>query len=263
MSIRESYEKLITSYKKAYPSGKNPSKNIQSEVNEIWDEVRKKKNVVEEVEQLTLKYDSIFKSRTSGIYRFLAMSSNNTQENSTSSSTSTTTTTSIASTTSSITSSLLTFNKQYPKRAQEELIKNLDFVNHNLGGLYKRKAAGMLSEIEEKVMKENEVKKNKIQKELKKKIDEQRRSKQSRERKKLKNNDQQSDKVVQKSGRPPIEDDQPGLLSAIIESAKTGYSAADTQRSSDIYRSIKTLDDLKEALHKQGFVLSCIEVHYT
>ena len=58
---------------------------------------------------------------------------------------------------------------------------------------------------------------------------------------------QQPDVVSHKAGRPPIEDDQPGLLNAIIELAKTGYSAADTQRSSDIYRSIKTLDNLKEA----------------
>ena len=182
MSIRECYDKLMSSYIKAYPKGKIPGKNVQTEVNEMWDEVKKKENVVQEVELLKQQFDSVFNKRTSGIYRFLAQNSNKTQHNSTSSSTSTTTTTTTTSITSTTpitctTTSSTTFNKQYPKRAQEELIKNLDFVNHDLGGLYKRKAAGMLSETEEKAMKLNEVKKIKFQKELKKKIDEQRRSK--------------------------------------------------------------------------------------
>ena len=108
------------------------------------------------MELLKLKFDSVVMKKTSGIYRFLAQNSNKIQINSTSSSestiTTTTTTTSITTTTStsSILTSSTTFNKQYPKKAQEELLKHLDFVNHDLGGLYKRKLAGMLTEEEEK-----------------------------------------------------------------------------------------------------------------
>lgn len=56
-------------------------------------------------------------------------------------------------------------------------------------------------------------------------------------------------KIRDKSGRPNLEIEQPELMKAIINIAIHG-SAADEKRRSDIYRSIKTLDELYEELKK-------------
>ena len=165
-------------------------------------------------------------------------------------------TTSVTTTSSTISAPTTSATHQYPKRAQVELVQKLDFLNHDIGGLYKRKSAGMLSSNEENNLKLFVSKKLKIEKELKKKIDEQRRARLFRERKKAKNISQQTNSSVVKHGRPPIEIEQPGLLEAIIEIARCGYSTADSHRSSDIYRSIKTLNELQDALENQGFSLS-------
>ncbi|KAI9556025.1 hypothetical protein GHT06_018591 [Daphnia sinensis] len=53
-------------------------------------------------------------------------------------------------------------------------------------------------------------------------------------------------------GRPRIEDDQPFLLESIINIAFHG-SAAHEKRQSDVYRSVKTLDDLTKQLNNDGF----------
>lgn len=56
-------------------------------------------------------------------------------------------------------------------------------------------------------------------------------------------------------GRPSLNEFQPGLLQAIIDIAMHGAST-DERRQTETLRTIKTLDDLGEALKKQGFEIS-------
>ena len=56
-------------------------------------------------------------------------------------------------------------------------------------------------------------------------------------------------KIRKESHRPRIEDDQPSLLKAIIDIATHG-SATDGRRSSDVYRTVRSLDDLTSELNK-------------
>ena len=59
-------------------------------------------------------------------------------------------------------------------------------------------------------------------------------------------------KIRNEAGRPWLEDDQPLLLQAILDIAFYG-SAAHEKRQSDVYRSIKTLDELTKQLNYDGF----------
>ena len=61
--------------------------------------------------------------------------------------------------------------------------------------------------------------------------------------------------VQAKRGRPRIEEDQPSLLETIVDIAMHG-SASHERRQSDVYRSIKTLDQLTEQLKMDGFTIS-------
>ena len=56
-------------------------------------------------------------------------------------------------------------------------------------------------------------------------------------------------------GRPGIVENNDALLEAIAEIAISGL-AADEKRRSTMVRSVKTLDDLTEALQQQGYNLS-------
>lgn len=62
-------------------------------------------------------------------------------------------------------------------------------------------------------------------------------------------------KVKSKSGRPRLENEQPGLLETIIDLAVFG-SGADDRRRTELIRSCKTLDDLHGQLKKMGFEIS-------
>ncbi|GBM34697.1 hypothetical protein AVEN_233377-1 [Araneus ventricosus] len=59
-------------------------------------------------------------------------------------------------------------------------------------------------------------------------------------------------KIREKCGRPRLEADQPKLLKAIVDIAIHG-SAAHENRQSDVYHSIKTLDELTAQLKLDGF----------
>ncbi|KAL5491710.1 hypothetical protein EMCRGX_G017057, partial [Ephydatia muelleri] len=62
-------------------------------------------------------------------------------------------------------------------------------------------------------------------------------------------------KLREKSGRPRLEEDQPLLLQAIVDIALHGAPAHE-RRQCEVYRSIKTLDELTAQLKKDGFQIS-------
>ena len=58
-----------------------------------------------------------------------------------------------------------------------------------------------------------------------------------------------------KTGKPPIEVDQPELLSAIVKIVKVA-AATDDRRRTEVLRTVKTQDDLREKLLQTGMNLS-------
>ncbi len=139
-----------------------------------------------------------------------------------------------------------------PKPAQEQIKTQISIINSDLvGWLFNRKANGFITKEQESELKEKKTKKKELEKLLKRKIDNQNRAKKSRESKKIKlaklcetNPEIQTVLSIRnKPGKPRLEVDQPLLLKTIIDIAVHG-SAAHEKRQADIYRSIKTLDDL-------------------
>ena len=100
------------------------------------------------------------------------------------------------------------------------------------------------------------------------KIDDQRRSQKARHLKKSKLNALLEDnselrpklKISARCGQPKIEEEQPLLLQTILDIAMHG-SASQEKRQSEIYSSIKTLDQLTEHLKKKASIY--VEVDYT
>ena len=62
-------------------------------------------------------------------------------------------------------------------------------------------------------------------------------------------------RVGTRPGQPNVEENQPLLLKTIIALAMHG-SASHEKRQSDVYRTIKTLDELTDQLNKDGFNIS-------
>ena len=62
-------------------------------------------------------------------------------------------------------------------------------------------------------------------------------------------------RIRNEAGRPRLEDDQPLLLKAIVDIALYGSAAHEKRQSDvyDVYRSIKTLDELTKQLNHDGF----------
>jgi len=66
--------------------------------------------------------------------------------------------------------------------------------------------------------------------------------------------------VKAKRGGPRIQENQPSLLEIIVDIATHGW-ASHERRQSDVYRSIKTLDQLTEQLKMDGFTISISGLH--
>ena len=152
---------------------------------------------------------------------------------------------------------------KYKAKVQGELLSQISIFKTDLIGLYKRKESGVLSSDQEKELKGKKIKVDELEKKLKRKKYEQEKQKIYRKKKKEilaqicgENPDISSNlKIRQKAGRPTIEEDQPLLLKTIVDIALYG-SAAHDKRQSEIYRSVRNLDDLTEQLKIQGLQIS-------
>lgn len=56
-------------------------------------------------------------------------------------------------------------------------------------------------------------------------------------------------------GRPRVESDNPGILETLLEIATVGAACGDRRRE-DMFRTVKTLDDLTKAIHSLGYMVS-------
>ena len=68
-------------------------------------------------------------------------------------------------------------------------------------------------------------------------------------------------KICEKSGCPSVIETQPELLSTIVKIATYGAAAAEKRRCETL-RTVKTLDELTEALRKEGFNIGRSTVYY-
>ena len=62
-------------------------------------------------------------------------------------------------------------------------------------------------------------------------------------------------------GRPRVEADQPDLLRDVLEIATIGAAASEKRRE-EVFRTVKTLDDLKAAISDMGYSLSRTALYY-
>lgn len=146
---------------------------------------------------------------------------------------------------------------------QINLQSEIEILNSDLVGLYERQTRGMLTHEQIIELKEKKQRKSDLEKKLKRKRSDQIRSQKARNEKKRKLNAlfeqnpglRATLNVRSNPGRPRIEEDQSSLLDTIINIAMHG-SASHERRQSEVYRSIKTLDQLTDQLKQDGFVIS-------
>lgn len=156
-----------------------------------------------------------------------------------------------------------TTNKKTKTKAQDELKVEIDLLNSDLVGLEKRKSAGRLNDDGLHELKVKRARLIEATKKLKQKKADQERKQKSRKafketiQKVCETNPDigKALKLRNKTGRPTIETDQPFFLKSIIDIALYG-SRAHEKRRSDVYRSIKTLDELTAQLKNEGYQVS-------
>lgn len=266
------HKKLYDAFVKAHPGKRG--KECQSEVNTIWRELKTKTDVEAQVNMKIQNYNLIVlqkKAKLNCFWAGLATKSPSLQMPNETSNQS-----------NSQISAEATIQKKTPEAqvnlselsesdnsnksrtiAQDDINKQINILNSDLIGLYKRKESGLLSSDQEKDLKQKKLDVEKLQKTLSKKIYDQVKQREFRKKKKeileaaCEDNPALASKlkIRHKVGRPAIEEDQPLLLKTIVDIAVYG-SAAHEKRQSDIYRSIKTLDDLTKELKQNGFHLS-------
>lgn len=262
------YTSLYNGYVKAYST--RSKLECQKEVNEIWKRIKSDANVFEKVESLLKEYDAFAKKKKGTLLTFWAKqalkqdtlsqistvpdvptASSHVEEHA------------CGSAESNPSKSRAEDVGKYKTKVQDELKVEIDLIKSDMVGLYKRKESGLITKDQEKELLEKKRKVEYLEKELTKKKREQERQQKTRLRKKetlariCAENPEVSNalKIREKTGRPAIEIDQPMFLKAIIDIALHG-SAAHEKRKSDIYRSIRTLDELTEQLNTDGFHFS-------
>lgn len=136
----------------------------------------------------------------------------------------------------------------------------INIFKSDLIGFHKRKDSDIITIDQENELKEKKRKIDELEKQLKRKKYEQKKQKLFRQKRKetlakfcAENPDiSRKLKIRHNAGRPGIEEDQPLFLKAIIDIALHGC-AADDKRRSEIYRSIRTLDELTKQLIEGRF----------
>ena len=150
--------------------------------------------------------------------------------------------------------------------AQTKLKSDVLVMEGALAKLLEAKLLGLESETSEKINKrivdlKSEIKKKK--QELKRKVNIQKAVKKYRNKKRtaeealMKENPEVAKalKIRENVGRPRVEEDQPGLLEDILKIATIGAACGDRRRD-DLFRTVKTLDDLKKAIGDLGYQVS-------
>ena len=142
-------------------------------------------------------------------------------------------------------------------------------LESEINDLYSRNNKGLLNFEDKKLLKQKEIKLCMLTKEITNKQKDVIRQQKARKNRKRKMDEVMREfpevkKKIKSSnqvGRPRIEENQEGLLEAIVELATHGC-AADERRSTDKLRTIKTLDEMTSELRHMGYDIS-ISALYT
>ena len=155
---------------------------------------------------------------------------------------------------------------EYQTPKQEALKAEILEKEGALGKLLDAKILGLETETAEKINKrikslrlEITMKKKELKRKenIQKAVQKHRVKKRKAEEKLLQDNPEvaRALKIRDGVGRPRVEVDQPGLLNDILKIATIGAACGDKRRD-DIFRTVKTLDDLKTAIDALGYTVS-------
>lgn len=147
--------------------------------------------------------------------------------------------------------------------AQDKIKQDIDMLNSDLVGLLKRRSLGLLNDEQQKDLSRKQQQLNRLEMQLNIKMKDQKRQRVKRLQrknniKKLFEIHPEAKRILKERdfcGRPRIEETQTDLLKAICDIAIHG-SAVDERRRTEMFRSIKTLDELRKELLACGFELS-------
>ena len=149
--------------------------------------------------------------------------------------------------------------------AQDKLENEIKALHYQIDELVKFKDSGFATDINLKQLKDCRTSVFEKKKQLNIVIGNARRQREQRKRRSevLRNIAAESEENAaklksftrEKPGRPPVEDTYPDLHNVIVQIA-TATAGADGKRRTDILEACHTLDDLRAALRKEGYVLS-------
>ena len=154
---------------------------------------------------------------------------------------------------------------------QQQTIQDLNEINEHIASLLQLKQNGLLTTENEKqlniLLKQKKTKTSKL-KHLQNHACAQKRlrEKQKKKMRAITESYLDAGHVLKKvfredSGRPPIDDAYPDLLSTIEEIAAAG-GAGDDRRRTEVVRSCLTLDDLREQLKAKGYDIKRTTLYY-
>jgi hypothetical protein len=160
-------------------------------------------------------------------------------------------------------------NVSSARPVQDKLRKDLAIVNSDLNGLLLRQESGLITMDQVNALKILKKNKSDIETRLSKMEGDRLRhlnfrTNQKRKLQELVDLNPSIAKVLKvhsKKGRPPIVDEQPGILTAILDLLSFGSSADDRRRIEGL-RAVKSLDDLTAELQKQNFNISRTATYY-
>jgi len=264
---------LYNGFKSAYTD--KSAQSLQSETNAFWNTVKSKAVVAQLVQQKLCDLSRKKQKTKANLFTFwssLPTKSASTPEDVSSETPASTSEAAEAGTGSDVvpvptaeeTSTAPSSSQQaFSTPAQDKLRNEIVSITADIHAMDCRKSLAKLSEDD----KANKMKLQKTLQEktslLKRKQKEQSRQKAHREAKKHKLQEmceknpelRQELNMQVKRGRPSLETSQPSLLSAIVEIATYGCAADDRRRTENL-RSVKTLDELTEALVGIGYNIS-------
>ena len=279
------YDELSSLYAKAYPN--KAKKTVQAEVNQLWHDLKKSKKGPVDDDKYTLEIDKLkslvkkVEGSQKSIQSFLKRKDEgavkeNVNNNVANLETNDEGEVSQVEASNDEPGTLELVGEEqnnhpdkdndYQTPKQEKLKAEILEKEAALGKLLDAKMLGLETETNEKISKRIASVKQEIEnkkKELKRKQTNQkavhklRAKKRKAEENLLRDNPEvaRALKIRDGVGRPRVEVDQPGMLDDILKIATIGAACGDRRRD-DIFRTVKTLDDLKKAIDDLGYTVS-------
>ena len=275
------FKTLLNAYEKAYPEkNKNACQNAVAEIwkhtkkdypssDELRNEVDRKSNEWKEFSipkksKMTDFWSGVQKKSTNVTIKLPPTASQESTESSLEPTESVTLNDTQSST--ETTPSEASIPSEAPTPAQEEVKRKINIENDILVGLYRKRDIGQLSQNDRNEISSREATLKKYKTDLKQKElnrKQQQKFRSNQKRKLIEIEKQTGEKLSKQSRDEEREAHNKELMAAISRIAISG-SAAHERRRSEIIRTVKTLDQLTEALNREGYSLkrSSVYLHF-